>query len=716
MPATEPAPKKSRPPKDRLTTRTARAHTLHRRRGHSGFATTFIQEPTDFLEMDHGSLYLVIEVPGDSRAAAEVSELICRVIRDEYYSDLNRDPLASFEESLQRLNEELADYASSGHLGWVGHLSTVIAILSGRSLHLTSLGSARAYLLRAKRLTDISDGLSGEGPPNPLKTFQNIASGNLTDKDLLIIATESLFGVVGESELSKLSSELSPARTLDRLRPELERNPRLERLGTVLIELLTEQELARQYVETEAPLVEIDRTKGLPSSLRSAAPAALEATRRSWQIGRGITSRATSSFHSSRLLAGSLASRLKGSKPKQDQESPSPTPDESLSPDEAPPESPPTPPRSPRSLPAFLRQRGRLRLIAISALLVVALLLGITWYFASVKGREQSAIEQSNSLERQVQAALVLKDQAKALKLIREAELTLEPALASGDEGRRAAAGKLLALLGADRDQIQSVTRLIGLNPLADLSGVSRSLRAVGLVRTPDGLLYSADSRTGALYRLSGSTPETAAPGQGLGVRTLTLESDGVIAALLKPSGVAELTSEGVTRPKLSIGEWPASVDLTSFANFLYLLDPSKGRVWKIPKTVGGFGKAQDYLGNEDDQRIVGARSLAIDSSIYILQSSGEIWKFDQGVRTAFTLSGLPQKISRDSSLFIREGFSSLYILDRDSGRIVLTTPAGAYQRSLAGEFLKGAQSLWVDEPGKTAWVLSDNKIYQLGL
>jgi hypothetical protein len=350
---------------------------------------------------------------------------------------------------------------------------------------------------------------------------------------------------------------------------------------------------------------------------------------------------------------------------------------------------------------------------------VLAISVGAYWNVHSADARakkETTAITQTTSGEKDVQTAIASGDKSKASSLITRALTTLKPALNSKNDSRKSQADGLRNQLQADQDQIDNVVRLTNPASMGDFGATGKVVGATGLTIGADGALYSTDKKNGTIYKLSDGTAsvakaETSSP--SIGIAT---EEDGGLAMLLSGGSIAEFAGDTYTKPALSIGSWPKSVDFASFTNYLYLLDSSAGRVWKVPKTVGGFGKAQDYLGNENDQLIKGATSLAIDGNIYVLQKSGAIWKFNQGVRDTFKLTGLPSSIPSNSKLFTSLNVSHLYVLDPSHGRVVMLDPNGTYVRSYVSNHFQNASGIYVSDGETNLYILSGNKVYQVPL
>ena len=167
----------------KLIARTAKLQTEPKKgRKNKGIAVTYEHSPLDLDERNHGTIYAVININCQEKEAEEVAELIIDAFHGEYYSNLERDPLASFESSLGKINEELAEVTHQGKTGWLKNLNAVLAVLSGTTLHVTKSGKAEAYLYRGEKSSHISNDLAGD-QVNPLRTFINIASGDLVEKD-----------------------------------------------------------------------------------------------------------------------------------------------------------------------------------------------------------------------------------------------------------------------------------------------------------------------------------------------------------------------------------------------------------------------------------------------------------------------------------------------------------------------------------------------------
>jgi hypothetical protein len=155
--------------------------------------------------------------------------------------------------------------------------------------------------------------------------------------------------------------------------------------------------------------------------------------------------------------------------------------------------------------------------------------------------------------------------------------------------------------------------------------------------------------------------------------------------------------------------DWNDSVDLVSFGGNLYLLD--KKTIWQYVVSETGFGSKRNWLKNEVDLSM--AKSMAIDGTIWVLNSEGSIWKFVRGVKENFTVAGLDKPLANSKVLFTDADQQSLYILD--GSRVVVISKTGEYQAQYVWQNLE-ISGLAASEKERKIFLLSGAKIYAVGI
>ncbi|MDP1883979.1 MAG: hypothetical protein Q8L10_01295 [Candidatus Moranbacteria bacterium] len=169
-----------------------------------------IQEPENITHQNLGTLIGVLEVTDTSEDSSYIVNYLVSIIKKEYFSKPKRGPVESLESALHKANLALSGLAEHGNISWLGKLNALIAVTAKNNLHLSQTGTAAAFLLRSKILTDVSEGLApDEIEPHPLKTFVSVSSGRLEKNDKLIIATAGIFDIFSLEEIKKSSLRFS---------------------------------------------------------------------------------------------------------------------------------------------------------------------------------------------------------------------------------------------------------------------------------------------------------------------------------------------------------------------------------------------------------------------------------------------------------------------------------------------------------------------------
>jgi|GEM_PF-752733 len=175
----------------------------------SNVSTAYEHQPKDPDERRHGILFGVIDVNGNPKHAEELIELIIDTFHGEYYQDLDRDPLESFENALAKINEELGEYTNAGNTYWMGKLNAILAVYADNTIHITQTGRAEAYLYRGEKETHITEDLAGDNV-NPLRTFVNITSGELSEGDKISALSSGILLSCSPEEIAKYVGKYHP--------------------------------------------------------------------------------------------------------------------------------------------------------------------------------------------------------------------------------------------------------------------------------------------------------------------------------------------------------------------------------------------------------------------------------------------------------------------------------------------------------------------------
>jgi len=159
---------------------------------------------------------------------------------------------------------------------------------------------------------------------------------------------------------------------------------------------------------------------------------------------------------------------------------------------------------------------------------------------------------------------------------------------------------------------------------------------------------------------------------------------------------------------------WKQPGGLSTYIGNVYVLDKGQNQIFKFVQSDSGFVKANYFSSaNPDLSKTV---SIAIDSSIYVLSSDGNISKFTKGSADTFTIAGLDNSLSNPTRIYTNLNDDNVYVLDNGNSRIVVLDKSGNYKNQYQAAVLKTAKDFEVLEKDKKIYILSSGKTYEIDL
>lgn len=217
----------------------------------SNISTAYEHQPKDPDERRHGILFGVIDINGSPKHSEELIEIIIDTFHGEYYQDLDKDPLESFENALSKINEELGEYTNNGQTYWMGKLNAILAVYADNTIHITQTGKAEAYLYRGGKESHITEDMSGDSV-NPLRTFVNITSGDLTEGDKISVLSSGILVSCSPEEIAKYVGKYHPKVAISHIADLIEGlGGSYGQNAAVIAEFLTADALANEALDDE---------------------------------------------------------------------------------------------------------------------------------------------------------------------------------------------------------------------------------------------------------------------------------------------------------------------------------------------------------------------------------------------------------------------------------------------------------------------------------
>ncbi|MEA2088555.1 MAG: hypothetical protein U9O55_01795 [Patescibacteria group bacterium] len=156
-----------------------------------------------------------------------------------------------------------------------------------------------------------------------------------------------------------------------------------------------------------------------------------------------------------------------------------------------------------------------------------------------------------------------------------------------------------------------------------------------------------------------------------------------------------------------------SAVDISSveaYNNKLYTLDILNNQIQKHTPVGDNFSTGKEWLKGSID--LNNAVSMAIDGSIFVLNSDGDIFKLFKGEKQNFAFSNAnkiltdPKKIWTDSSSLY------LYILDAGGKKITVIDKDGKLIIQYYSDKFNNLNDFIIDEKEKKIYALADNKMF----
>lgn len=741
----------------KLIARTAKLLSESRKnRRHQGVAVAYEHIPKDIDERNHGAIYAVINVKAPADLAEEVSEVIVDTFHGEYYQDLNRDPVTSFEAVLTRVNEELAEITHQGNTAWLGNLHAVLAVISDDMIHLTRTGKAEAYLYRGGRAGHATEGIEGDNV-NPLRTFAYTGSAELLEGDKMVIATPGVFFHVSKDELQKYVQEFQPKVAISHLADLLEdKTGEIHPNSILIIEAITPEAASEENVEELEDEVWItEPTKPVQTAIDAGTPFVKKTylyTKRGLSTTKDFV--ATTVWpklkvwsHDAVDIAKNLAKKEKvisetkeaivsdGGKVNLDDLTIHETTNELVGEVKTAPNSlyikeTTNKPKllnidfsSARGLAGkfgnLTKKFSKNRKVTLYAAIAIILVLGIG-IFGYWKVREdaetqklaEASLTEATSKYDVANTQITAGNKTAAAENLRNA-LSLTTNLQNNAK-LKAQASDLASKIRTALDTAEGVVR-VQATSLADASQIVGN-DAFGpflfgtnlyVVSKNDASVASVSTNGGEISRV---LDKPSIDGKIVSVTSMPVRS--VLVFMTDAGKIYEFDTKDVKlNQQVVAGEFEKSTALASFSTNIYSLEGSTGKIYKRLKNSSGYGARTEYI--KDGSVANGAVSLAIDSNVYAARTNGEVIKYLGGKVQTYNMSGMPFTVSNTTEIFTNENTKGLYELEGTASRVIRFDANGVFINQYVSDNYKNASGLYVDDANKVLYVVSGGKLFK---
>lgn len=740
----------------------------------------FIAQPDAYKENLVGKLFVLAEIESQKNEAVKILDFLVNTLDFNFYQNekvILKEKIESisvesiFESALNKTNKDLADFLNQEKIRISPYaFSVTVFLLYQNELFFSATGKNKNLLvykektvLKSKNreeeeLEKIEYKISEVGKPaepesealSINKLFTNVINGKIPPGGYFLIVNEALSEYLSNKQLVKIVTTLSPSSAAEQIKNLLGQiNSYVSFLGVIIkntvsanmtgeeLKKKTESEIsARPYqpeiTATEQKTEDILTPAGIINLKKwtkkfnekpaiTAAPAANAGEKKkAFFIKDKIFFKKRVSFLSPKKIlafgkkifeaaAGAISLFVRAIAVKR-------------KPREAAPTLELGPETSKKTVhPLSFLTAGRIKL-----LLVIAAVCIVAAYANAVitdkKNRAEEKLRNFNALislieknQNDIDSKLLYGDKTGAKDLVRENKELLGK-IPAEEIAKREAVKSLFAKQDEQLEKTRSVIKIYDLKKIADFTNLNGQAQAQNLVWT-DGLLYSADASSQAVYKIDlKENIVTAIYGLG-NVGTLQYPtippSGGDLYYLASSSLFALEKSDKFSAIKINLPSTAGDVGgLFAYSDKLYLLDKKQGQIYRYGQTSEGFTKSVKWLSGQTD--LAAAANIFVDGDLYILYKDGRAEKYLKGKKENFSLEATDPPMT-DAARFAATA-KNFFVFEPAKKRLAAWNEKGEFLAQYIFESLETTKDFAINEKEKKIYVLDGNTVYEMAL
>ena len=613
-------------------------------------------------EEDAGQLFVNVEIQNNPADAELIAETIFDSARKIFFSDLEKDVYTRFEDALKEVNTAINAFKAETVSHFIGNLHVIIGVVAGNELHLSQTGDAEAYLIRKRYCSIISEGLSNHSAQKD-ETFANIASGTIEPGDFILFSTTRLLRYISKSDFIQTLKSQDLVGSLgdlkDALAPEI-----LSKIGII----------GMAFHEGLSELTNKEIT-GVREYLEDEKPERAHHLRlKPNKIGSFFSGIGDKGVHY-------LNNILKGMTSK---------------------------------------QMTKDKILAL-LIIVIVLLTAVIWYVKN-SGATQREIEKLDEILVQVQEEINtaslrgISNKDAAADILTDAQQKAVEVLNSGYH--RSKANELLGLIQEEKTKLDNVTYVSAPRVVADLSAKRENVSILGLIPYKDQVFAFEYN---ALYRIlldQVEDPVTIDDTETVVAGAYDSNNDALLFAT-KNGKIIDYSNGQFQFMDTPDGSFHSAVAMDVYNGKMYLLDPTTKQIWKYTKNREAYGNAEEYITGGELGDVI---DIAIDGYVYVLQTNGEIAKFDRGTKADFVVSKAPlDAIAAPTKIYTELDLDKIFILEPSKNRVLvlnkdLETGGATYSGQYVFDGIGEMKDIFFDKGSNKLYVIDSQKLYEVGI
>lgn len=323
-------------------------------------------------------------------------------------------------------------------------------------------------------------------------------------------------------------------------------------------------------------------------------------------------------------------------------------------------------------------------------------------------------IEAIQNKKSAAEASLIYNDEVGAGKSLAEAEVLLAE-FPQKTKSEKQAYQNLIQEIAPLREKLRHIVNLSEPSLLADVAEKNPAAETGGLV-VFGNTLYAFDRFAPIIYEVNLATGEitdkNTATSAGLEFGSLEDERSAILYQPEKKFFIFDSGTDSLEEIAVALNENENSINnLATYNQKLYVLDTRDNQIFKHAAAPDGFSRGTPWL--KENLDLANSVSLAIDGSIFVAKSNGELLKLNNGQKVDFPAS-IDPALSSPKKIWTSADSNYIYILEPAGKRLVVLDKEGKSKVQYFSEKFGNLRDFLVSEKEKKIYLLSDNKIYSI--
>lgn len=705
----------------------------------------FISQPTPLEEKNLGKIFAILEFDNPQHYTQDIIERITAAFSESYYRSADFELEAAFERSLQKVNQAVKDAISEYGEDWVYTVNAILGVVHETSVHFSYVGSMEGFLVQGQDIVDVIQ-KTKDADVKPLKLFTNIISGQCPEKCSMLLSTSNLLDYLSLEKIRRIVKDLSPEHAVAQFESVLTENTTLSNIAGIV---LTTEKASKTAVASIDPDDSLDKTefsetedsmeKLITQEQRTGdllAPSIWPNIKKRLNAVSGNRQTKSNSQNTQRTSVNYgksqnkflqvlmiIATFLKNVAIQiiigltyigkqiirvfKERDTISAKVGSSVN----------------GATGWFGRLSGPRKIFLILFILVIVIFI----ISIAVKDRSVEQTETATNYETtlkdienalgEIESKKIMNDEVGVRTLVSKAEELLKT-LPTDNEAIAERMTNFKNKINEYNNTFNKITTHTGLTEVGNFTSANSSASVDHITKIGDNI-YGFDSVGKTIYRINLATKEATTVVSTNDEEFISLENDSAATtlALLSNGSYVQFNPVLEKTSAVDVADLPEDanvVDIDIFADRLYTLDAGTKQIYRQQQSGDSYGQPTEWLSEEID--LSSAVSFDIDSSIYILLSSGEIIKLDSGSKSTFEVETFSPSLAGSTKLIKDSAASPIYIVNPSSQRVVILTSDGTLDKQLTGDQFNNLKDIEVDENTSKMYVLAGTSVYEVGL